>query len=348
MYIKRILWAIALIGLVVFGSIAYYIYSAMFKPNTNFNNEVAYLYIPSDATYSDVREELSHLLKNIETFDALAKQKKYTENIKAGKFAIKKDMTNNDIINSIRVGKGLEVVISFNNQNSLEDFAGRISTQIEADSLELLRAMTDQNFLSSNSFNDETALSMYLPNSYKFFWSTSGEEFRDRMLAEYKRFWTEARLKKAEDIGLTPQHVVTLASIVHEESKKVEEQPRVAGVYLNRLRLGMPLQADPTLKFAAYQLPKYRGTVIRRVLNEHKEIDSPYNTYKYSGLPPGPIAMPDLSAIRAVLNAEKHSYLYFAADASRLGYHKFAKNLSQHNRNAREYQRYLSSQGINR
>jgi UPF0755 protein len=348
MYIKKILWAIALIGLVVFGSIAYYIYSAMFKPNTNFNNEVAYIYIPSDATYSDVREELSPLLKNIETFDALAKQKKYTENIKAGKFAIKKDMTNNDIINSIRVGKGLEVVISFNNQNSLEDLAGRISTQIEADSLELLSAMNDQNFLSSNSFNDETALSMYLPNSYKFFWSTSGEEFRDRMLAEYKRFWTEARLKKAEDIGLTPQQVVTLASIVHEESKKVEEQPRVAGVYLNRLRLGMPLQADPTLKFAAYQLPKYRGTVIRRVLNEHKEIDSPYNTYKYSGLPPGPIAMPDLSAIRAVLNAEKHSYLYFAADANRLGYHKFAKNLSQHNRNAREYQRYLSSQGINR
>ena len=189
---------------------------------------------------------------------------------------------------------------------------------------------------------------MYLPNSYEFFWNTTAEDFRTRMLKEYKRFWTEARKAKAEKLNLTPTEVMTLASIVHEESKKAEEQPRVAGVYLNRLRIGMPLQADPTLKFAAYQLPKYKNTIIRRVLNIHKEIDSPYNTYKTVGLPPGPIAMPDLSAIKAVLNPEKHQYLYFAADAKRVGYHKFAKTLAQHNNNARDYQRYLSSQGINR
>lgn len=348
MYIKKILWAVALIGLVVFGAIAYYIYGAMFKPNTNFNNEVAYIYVPSDAKYNDVRNQLAPLLKDMSTFDALAKQKKYTTNIKAGKFAIKKGMTNNDIINSIRIGKGLEVLASFNNQNSLQDLAGRISLQIEADSSSLLKMMSDERFLEQNGFNKETALSMYLPNSYKFYWNTSAKQFRDKMLSEYQRFWNKERLDKANAIGLSPQEVITLASIVHEESKKTEEQPRVAGVYLNRIRSGMPLQADPTLKFAAYQLPEYHGTIIRRVLNKHKTIDSPYNTYKYAGLPPGPIAMPDMSAIKAVLNAEKHNYYYFAADASRLGYHKFATNLSAHNRNAREYQNYLSSQGINR
>ena len=168
------------------------------------------------------------------------------------------------------------------------------------------------------------------------------------MLARYNRFWNESRLERARQLNLSPNEVMALASIVHEESKQADEQPRVAGVYLNRLRIGMPLQADPTLKYAAYQLPEYKNTVIRRVLNIHKEIDSPYNTYKHLGLPPGLIAMPDLSAINAVLNPEKHNYLYFAADAKRLGYHKFAKTLAQHNNNAREYQRYLSSQGINR
>lgn len=347
MYIKKILWAVALIGLVVFGVIAYYIYNAMFVPNTNFENKTAYIYVPTNADYSEVRSQLEPLLKDIGTFDALAKQKKYTSNIKAGRFAISKGMNNNEIINSIR-SKNLPLKIAFNNQHNLEDLAGRISKQIEADSLSLLDAMADESFLAENGFNKATALGMYLPNSYEFFWNTSAETFRDRMLKEYKRFWTDARMAKAQKLNLTPNEVITLASIVHEESKQAEEQPRVAGVYLNRLRIGMALQADPTLKFAAYQLPEYQNTIIRRVLNIHKEIDSPYNTYKNVGLPPGPIAMPDLSAIKAVLNPEKHDYLYFAADAKRMGYHKFAKTLGQHNNNAREYQRYLSSQGINR
>lgn len=347
MYIKKILWAIAIIGLVIFGVVAYYIYGAMFKPNTKFNSDTEYIYIPTNASYSEVREELQPLLQNIETFDALARQKKYTSNIKAGRFAIKKGMTNNDIINSIR-SKNLPIKVAFNNQNNLADLAGRISKQIEADSLPLLNVMTDQSFLSENGFTEATALGMYLPNSYEFFWNTSAVEFRNRMLKEYNRFWTDARIIQAEKLNLSPKEVITLASIVHEESKQANEQPRVAGVYLNRLRIGMPLQADPTLKFAAYQTPEYKNTVIRRVLNVHKTIDSPYNTYKNSGLPPGLIAMPDLTAISAVLNPEKHEYLYFAADAKRIGYHKFAKTLRQHNNNAREYQSYLSSQGINK
>lgn len=347
MYIKKILWAIALIGLVIFGVIAYYIYGAMFQPNTKFNTKTEYIYVPSNATYNDVRAQLIPLLEDIDKFDALANQKKYTTNIKAGRFAITKGMNNNDIINSIR-SKNLPIKIAFNNQNNLTDLAGRISIQIEADSIELYNAMIDEAFLSKNGFSKATALGMYLPNSYELFWNTSAETFRDRMLKEYNRFWTDSRKAKAKQLNLTPNEVITLASIVHEESKQADEQPRVAGVYLNRLRIGMPLQADPTLKFAAYQLPKYRNTIIRRVLNVHKEINSPYNTYKNSGLPPGLIAMPDLSAIKAVLNPEKHNYLYFAADAKRIGYHKFAKTLGQHNNNAREYQSYLSSQGINK
>jgi len=347
MYIKKILWAIAVIGLIVAGIFAYYIYGVMLAPNTNFNNDEAYIYVKNTDGYNEVREQLKPLLKDVDKFDILAKQKQYTTNVKPGKYAIKKGMSNNDIVNSIR-SNNIPVKVSFNNQNSLEKLAGRVANQIEADSLELLQAMTNTAFLKDNNFKTETALGMYLPNSYEFYWNTTAEDFRSRMLKEYNRFWNDKRVEKAHNIGLSKSQVIALASIVYEESKERTEQPRIAGVYMNRLRIGMPLQADPTLKFAAYQLPKYRNTVIKRVLNVHKEITSPYNTYKKRGLPPGLIAMPDISAIDAVLNYEKHNYLYFAADAKRFGYHKFAKTLAQHNVNARAYQRYLSSQGINR
>jgi len=345
MYFKKILLAIALIGLVIVGYFAYYIYSAMLSPNTAFNNDEAYIYISSNATYQDVREDLIPLLKDISTFDALAERKKYTTNIKAGKYRIKKDMTNNDIINSIR-SKNIPIRVSFNNQNSLELLAGRVSNQIEADSSSLINAMKDATFYSENNFSKATALGMYLPNSYELFWNTSAEAFTTRMLKEYNRFWNKSRLSKAKELGLNQGEVMTLASIVYEESKQKSEQPKIAGVYVNRLKNKWPLQADPTLKFAAYQLPKYKNTVIKRVLNVHKTIDSPYNTYMYAGLPPGLVTMPDISAIDAVLNYEKHRYFYFAADAKKLGFHKFAKTLSQHNRNASQYHRYLNRQGI--
>lgn len=347
MYIKKILLAIVFIGLAIAAYFAYYIYGVMMNSNTAFNNDIAYVYIPTNANYDDVREQLEPLLKDINTFDALAKQKKYISNIKAGRFAITKGMNNNDIINSIR-SNNLPIKLSFNNQETLEKLAGRVSTQIEADSISLINAMKNTNFLTKNGFNNATALGMYLPNSYEFFWNTSAEQFRERMLKEYNRFWTDVRKEKATSLGLSRDEVIALASIVYEESKQTSEQPTIAGVYLNRIKIGMPLQADPTLKFAAYQTPKYKNTVIKRILNIHKDIVSPYNTYKNLGLPPGLIAMPDISAIDAVLNFEKHQYLYFCADAKRLGFHKFAKTLSQHNANAIEYQRYLSSQGINK
>jgi len=347
MYIKKILLALVLIGLGIFAYFAYYVYAAMFVDNTAFTNEEACVYISSSASYDDVRSDLSSLLIDIKSFDALAARKKYNSNIKAGKYCIKKGMTNNDIINTIR-SQNIPIKISFNNQHSIAQLAGRIAGQIDTDSLTLYTAMTDSIFLSKNGLRNSTALGMYIPNSYEFFWNTSAKAFRDRMLTEYKRFWTSNRREKAASANLNLNEVITLASIVHEESKQKTEQAVIAGVYMNRLKNGWPLQADPTLKFAAYQLPEYQNTIIKRVLNVHKEINSPYNTYKNAGLPPGLISMPDISAIEAVLNYEKHDYFYFAADAQKPGFHKFAKTLSQHNRNARDYQRYLSQQGIRR
>src|SRR5690554_5540916 len=233
MYIKKILIAIVLIGLVVAGFIAYTIYQTMFVSNTAFNNELAHIYIPTNATYKEVREELEPLLKDIDKFDALAERKKYTTNIKAGKYAIKKGMNNNDIINSIR-SNNIPVKLSFNNQESLERLAGRVSTQIEADSLELFTVMSSPEFLKSNGFSSKTALGMYIPNSYQFFWNTSAEQFRERMLKEYNRFWNDERLAKAKALNLTPDEVMTMASIVQKETAKVDERKRVAGVYMNR------------------------------------------------------------------------------------------------------------------
>jgi UPF0755 protein len=347
MYFKKILLAVVLIGLVIAGYFAYYVYSTMFTPNTAFNNDEAYIFIGSYATYDDVRRDLEPLLKDIGSFDALASRKKYTSNMKAGKYRIKKDMTNNDIINSIR-SNNIPVKVSFNNQNSLELLAGRIAKQLETDSISLVKAFNEKGFIEKGGFNVATALGMYVPNSYEFFWNTSAEGFRDRMLNEYNRFWNDSRIEKAKKANLTPNEVIALASIVQEESKQKSEQPRVAGVYINRLKNKWTLDADPTLKFAAYKLPKYKNTIIKRVLNVHKEIVSPYNTYKNQGLPPGLIVMPDISAIDAVLNYETHSYFFFVVDVKKPGFHKFSKSISQHNQYAREYHRYLNQQGIRR
>jgi UPF0755 protein len=347
MYFKKILLAIAIIGLIIAAFFANFVYKAMFKANTAFNNEVAYIYISSNANYNEVREQLQPLLVDIDAFDALAQRKQYNTNIKAGKYAIKKGMSNNDIINSIRINN-IPVRIAFNNQESLEKLAGRIAMQIETDSLSLLEAMKDQDFLKNNGFSNKTALGMYIPNSYDIKWNDSAKAFRDKMLNEYNRFWNSNRRTKADALKLSKDEVMTLASIVQKETAKVDERPRVAGVYVNRLKRGMPLQADPTVIFAIKEKANDFDKVIKRVLYKDLEIDSPYNTYKYAGLPPGLIAMPDISSIDAVLNYEKHNYIYFVVNVEKFGYHKFAKTLAQHNRNKQEYVRWINKKGINR
>ncbi|MEO0506938.1 MAG: endolytic transglycosylase MltG [Bacteroidota bacterium] len=347
MYIKKILWAIAILGVVVCGVVVYNIYSAIFDPNTQFKNDVAYVFIPSGASYEMVEEQLTPLLKDMGSFRSVAERKGYVGNIKGGKYPIRSGMNNNQIINVLR-SQNTPVRVSFNNQQSLQDLAGRIGEQLEADSLELLKAFQNETFLKENAFDEDTRLGMYLPNTYEFFWNTSGEEFRDRMFKEYKNFWTEARLQKAKQQGLKPNEVIALAAIVQKETVKVDERPRVAGVYLNRVKKGMLLQADPTVIFAIKKETGNYDTIIKRVLYRDLEIDSPYNTYKYAGIPPGPITMPDISAIEAVLNPEKHKYLFFVANVSDFGYHLFAESAAQHNRNKVQYIRWLNAKKVRR
>ena len=347
MYIKRILVAIAVLGVLVAAYFSYYVYSTMLVDNTAFEENEVYIYIPTNSSYQDVREMVFPYLKDMDTFDALANRKQYVSHIKPGRYVIRKGMSNNDIINSIR-SNNLPIKLSFNNQETLQDLAGRIAIQIEADSAAILTSMLDSTFLKTNDFNKRTVLGMYIPNSYEFFWNTTADKFRDRMLMEYHKFWNHSRVEKAKSAGLTPNEAITLASIVQKETAKTEERPRVAGVYINRLKGNIPLQADPTVIYAIKDKSGDFDQTIKRVLYRDLEIDSPYNTYKYAGLPPGLIAMPDISSIEAVLNYEKHSYYYFVVDVNRFGYHKFAKTLAQHNRNRQEYVNWINRQGIKR
>ncbi|TAI49089.1 endolytic transglycosylase MltG [Flagellimonas allohymeniacidonis] len=347
MYLKKVLWAAALLGLGICGFIFYQIYAAIFNPNTKFNNEEAFVYINSDATFAEVKEQLQPLLRSVSTFESVAERKGYVTHIKGGKYAIKKGMNNNEIINTLR-SANTPVRVSFNNQESLPALAGRISEQIEADSLELVQAFNESSFLNGNGFDQDTKLGMYLPNTYEFFWNTSAHSFRDRMFKEYQRFWNEERIQKAKDLNLTQNEVIALAAIVQKETVKIDERPRVAGVYINRLKRRILLQADPTVIYAIKKETGNYDTIIKRVLYRDLEMDSPYNTYKYAGIPPGPITMPDISSIEAVLNPEKHDYLFFVADVSNFGYHRFAETLAQHNRNKVQYIQWLNSQNLRR
>lgn len=347
MYIKKILLIIALLGLAGLAGFSYYIYNVIFDANTAFEEQTVEIYIPTGSTYEEVRERLQPLLEDEEEFNLVAQKKGYTNNVKAGRFILRKGMSNNDIINTLR-STNEPVWVTFNNQERLEDLAGRIAGQIEADSLTLLETMKDPAFLEQQNFEERNALSMYIPNKYQFFWNTSAEEFRQRMKTEYERFWSEERLKKAKNIGLTPNEVMVVASIVQKETAKVDERPKVAGVYMNRIQKGWRLEADPTVIYALKDQLQNFDTIIRRVLYKDLKIDSPYNTYLYRNLPPGPITMPDITSIDAVLDYEDHDYFYFVADVKNFGYHKFAKTLSQHNTNKREYVRWINEQRINR
>jgi UPF0755 protein len=347
MYIKKILLTIVVLGLVIGGFFAYMVYSAIFSPNTKFNNDEAFVFIASDAGIMDVQKLLEPLLEDANSFSKVAERKGYSTNVKGGKYIIGKGMSNNDIVNSLRSGN-VPVKVAFNNQETLADLAGRVSLQIEADSSGLLSSFEDKEFLAANGFNNATKITMYIPNSYEFFWNTTPDKFRDRMLKEYKRFWNPERRKKAKVQGLTPNEVASLASIVHKETAKVEERPRVAGLYLNRLNKNMKLQADPTVIYALKKHVNNFDTVIKRVLYKDLELNSPYNTYKYPGIPPGPITMPDITAVEAVLNPEKHDYFYMVANVENFGYHKFAESLAQHNRNKVQYVKWINNQNIKR
>ena len=345
--IKKAVLAALLTGIVIMAVFSYYVYDNVFAPNTAFTNAEAHIFIPPNANFDDVLEEISPFIKNIKSFQIVAQKKKYPSHIKPGHYIINRGMNNNEIINTIRSGN-LPVKVKFNNQERLENLAGAIAMQLEPDSLAFLKTFKDPKLLSEYNLTLQTALSMFIPNTYEMYWNTSPKKFVEKMNKEYHKFWNKNRLQKAKQLRLTPEEIITLASIVQKETVKADERPRVAGVYVNRLKRGIPLQADPTVIYAVKLASGDFNKQIKRVLYKDLETDSPYNTYKNAGLPPGPITMPDISSIDAVLNYEKHDYLYFVADVTNFGYHKFAKTLAQHNRNARAYQKWLSNQGVNR
>lgn len=346
MNFKKIILYVSLVVLAAMAYFGYKVYSIVFIPNTSFNQSEVSVYIPTNSNYEEVKEILSPFLKDMDKFTALAEQKKYNTNVKAGKFILKKDMNTNAIISALR--NSVPIKVTFNNQERVEDLAARISTQIEADSTSLMNAFTDESFLKENGFTSENVLAMFIPNTFEFYWNTSAEKFRDKLAKEYIKFWNDERKAKAEKQGLTPIEVSILASIVHKETAKVDERSKVAGVYLNRLKKGMPLQADPTVIYSVKKVNNDFGIVIKRVLNKDLVVNSPYNTYQNAGLPPGPIFMSDVSALEAVLNPEQHNYIYFCASVTNFGYHEFAATVSEHQANARKYYDWLNKQGLMR
>jgi len=319
--------------------------------HTLFNDNVkksGYIFIPHNSTFTKVSQTLMPFLKNKTTFKFVAQLKKYKNNIKSGKYQIEKGESNASLINKLRSGNQTPITILFNNQNSISLLAKSIANQIEPDATTLINAMLDSVFLKQNYLTTDNALSIYIPNSYELYWNISAKAFRDKMLLAYKQFWNKNnRLEKAKAINLNKEQVMVLASIVQKETAKVDERPIVAGLYLNRLKKGWPLQTDPTVIFALKQLSN-KDIEIKRVLNKDLLIKSPYNTYLIKGLPPGPIAMPDVSSIDAVLNPKDSGFMYMCASTTKPGYHEFAKTAYQHAINASKYQRWISKQGIRR
>ncbi len=324
--------------------IAVTLYGRLYSPSVFPVAGESVLFIPEGTGYEQAMDTIEANLdiKNFKALKWVAEKKKYPVLVKPGKYIIDKPLSNNELINMLRGGRQTPVMITFNNVRTLNELAGRIGGKIQADSAEILAFFSDPLNYSDDGFFPETVISVFIPDTYEFYWNTSAPKLYGRMLREYKRFWNRDRVRKSEEIGLSTVEVSTLASIVDEEALKNDEKPRIAGVYMNRLRRGIPLQADPTIKFAINNFN------VNRILYRHLETDSPYNTYKYAGLPPGPIACPSISGLEAVLNAEKHDYLYFAARPDFSGYHNFSRTLSEHNMNARRYQNELNRRRIYR
>ena len=333
-----------IIGLFLVAVLA--VFFLFFTNNTQLEKEEFFVEIPTGSTYDDAKKIISPYVKSMSSFEIMAKLRSYPDNVKPGRFLLKKGMNTFQIVGAIR--RNVPVDLAFNNQERLENLCERLSSQIEPDTTKLLAAFRDTAFLQKNGFSNETVFAMFLPNTYQVYWNISAEKFRDKMLEEYNKFWNKDRIAKATALNLTPVQVITLASIVQKESAKKSERPTVAGVYLNRLAKEMPLQADPTVIYALKLRDNDFNQVIKRVLYNDLFIASPYNTYQNTGLPPGPIAMPDVDAIDAVLNAEKHDYIYFCASVEKFGYHVFAATYEDHQVNAKKYADWMNAQGTKR
>ncbi len=340
---KILLVAILLLAITGGGYWAYQTYQKVFGPSVDLPRQQVDFYIPSEADYNDVKSKLyqNNLIADTSAFTMVAKWMKYLNHINPGRYAIKDGMSHKELVELLRSGKQKPIKFTIHRIRYKPELAGLTGSHLEADSSKVLKLANDSNYVDKFGFNTEDFLAMIIPNTYKFYWNTSAREFYNRMHTEYQKFWTQERIKKADAINLTKREVIILASIVQEESNKQEEWPTIAGVYLNRLKRGWKLQADPTLKYLVEDREE-----VNRIYNKDKTIQSPYNTYQNKGLPPGPIVVPQIQAIDAVLNAEDHEYMYFSAKADLSGYHHFSKTLREHINRANEYQRALNKRNI--
>ena len=333
--INKIIFFIIAIGFIITGLKAYQYYQYAFSPNVKKEMNIL---IPFNATYQQVLDSLQkkEVLINEKAFKWVAKKKNYPSNIKKGNYEFKPGMNNNHMVNMLKSGLQKPVSVIINNLRTMDQLAGIVSHYIAPDSITLLQSLTDTALIKKMGFNKNTFPSIFIPNTYQFYWTTTPEKFISRMNREYNNFWNEKRKNEAKSLGLSPVDVVTLASLVQEETNKKEEKPIVAGLYLNRLKRGIPLQSDPTIKYALGDFS------IRRVLEKYLKINSPYNTYKYSGLPPGPINFPEISSIESVLHPDSNNYIYMCAKEDFSGYHNFTNNLRTHLNNASKYHKALT------
>lgn len=335
-----------IIGVVVFlafllAGTAFWGYRLAWAPNFMPHTTV-YLYIGKDKSFDNLCRQLvdSAHCSRIGTFKQLAGILKYPANMRTGRYALSPGMSNLDLLNDLRRGHQVATRLTFNNIRFKEDLAERLDEQLMADKEEILSLLNDSAYCDSLGFTTQTVTAMFIPNTYEVYWNIPAKKLMERMKREYNAFWTDKRLEKAKAIGLTPAEVAILASIVEEETAASDEYPIVAGLYLNRLHRGIPLQADPTVKFAVGDFS------LQRILFEHLEIESPYNTYKYAGLPPGPLRIPTIKGMDGVLNYMKHNYLYMCAREDFSGRHNFAATLAEHNRNANRYRAELNRRKI--
>ena len=318
----------------------FYFWQIFRTPNIQAEKETSFaLLIPEGATYQTVLDSLNKndVIADHISFRFLAKLLGYPDKVKPGRYVFKPKTSNYTAVKKLISGVQDPVKLTFNNIRLKEDLIKRIGSRFEFGEEKFKEALDDPEVCRKYGLDTATIVSMFLPNTYEIFWTTGTEKFLDRMHSEYKRFWTDEKVAKAKAIGLTPVQVSILASIVEEEqARKVDERPRVAGLYINRLNALMPLQADPTIKFALQDF------AIKRILNEQLRVKSAYNTYVNTGLPPGPIRVADFNSLNAVLNYDKHNYLYMCAKADLSGYHAFAKTYPEHLNNARMYQAELN------
>lgn len=342
-FVKKLIIVSFILIFVIGGGTAYYSYTRIYKPNViTSSSENTYFFIKTGSNFEDVLTALtdSHLIRNMSSFKWVAERKGYINKVKPGRYKLKPNMNNNDLVNLLRSGEQEPVNLVFNEARTKEDFVEIIHKQIEADPEELIKLLNNNDFLKQYEVNNKNVLTLFIPNTYQIYWNTSASQFINKMFKEYQRFWNNNRIAKANKLGLSKAEVGILASIVQQESKIKDEQPVIAAVYYNRLKKRMLLQADPTVIYAIGDFN------IRRVLSKHLSFDSPYNTYKYLGLPPGPICIPLGSTIDAVLNQPKHNYLYFCAKEDFSGRHNFASNLIEHQRNANAFRNALNKRKI--